>query len=105
MPRTTPETSAPSSPRMERKPAGTAPKRTRKADATGTKPEGGDAALLPLDYMLQVLRDPETSATEKRWAAEKSAPYLHPRLSSVDHRGDNSRRHEDLLDALDEEET
>jgi hypothetical protein len=43
--------------------------------------EGG---ITPLEYMLRVLRD-ETETPERRdWAAEKAAPYMHPRLASAD---------------------
>ena len=58
------------------------------------------SALSPLDYMLQVLRDPEASPAERKWAAEKAAPYLHPRLASVEHGGAVTLRHEDALEAL-----
>ncbi len=56
--------------------------------------------LSPLDYMLQVLRDPEASPAERKWAAEKAAPYLHPRLQTVEHGGEVTLRHEDALEAL-----
>lgn len=59
---------------------------------------GGD--LMPLDYMLQVLRDPEASPAERKWAAEKAAPYLHPRLATVEHDGAVAVRHEDALEDL-----
>lgn len=40
--------------------------------------------LMPLAYMLSILRN-ETEPDEKRaWAAEKAAPYCHPRLSQID---------------------
>ncbi len=58
------------------------------------------AQLSPLDYMLQVLRDPEASPAERKWAAEKAAPYLHPRLQTVEHGGEVTLRHEDALEAL-----
>jgi hypothetical protein len=32
---------------------------------------------MPLDYMLDVLRDDEADARERAWAAEKAAPYLY----------------------------
>ena len=64
------------------------------------KRRGAAAALSPLDYMLQILRDPEASPAERRWAAEKAAPYLHPRLQSVEHGGEVKLRHEDALEAL-----
>lgn len=66
------------------------------------KRRGAAAAsqLSPLDYMLQVLRDPEASPGERRWAAEKAAPYIHPRLASVEHGGEVTLSHEAALDAL-----
>jgi hypothetical protein len=60
----------------------------------------GAAELSPLDYMLQVLRDPEASPAERKWAAEKAAPYLHPRLQTVEHAGAVTLSHEDALEAL-----
>lgn len=57
-------------------------------------------ALLPLDYMLKVLRDPEASPAERKWAAEKAAPYLHPRLATVEYAGAVTLRHEDALEKL-----
>lgn len=67
------------------------PRKTRKTEA---------ATLSPLDYMLQVLRDPEASPAERKWAAEKAAPYIHPRLQTVEHGGEVILRHEDALEAL-----
>lgn len=39
--------------------------------------------LTPLDYMLGKLRSEDASEEDKRWAAQNAAPYVHPRLSSV----------------------
>jgi hypothetical protein len=47
-----------------------------------------------------VLRDPEASPAERKWAAEKAAPYLHPRLQTVEHGGGLALRHEDALEDL-----
>jgi hypothetical protein len=33
----------------------------------------------PVEYMLKILRNENADAKERAWAAEKSAPYLHPR--------------------------
>tara|TARA_Y100000401_G_C8160999_1_gene144264 strand:+ start:140 stop:472 length:333 start_codon:yes stop_codon:yes gene_type:complete len=38
--------------------------------------------LSPLDYMLSVLNNPMSSPDKKLYAAEKAAPYIHPRLAS-----------------------
>ncbi len=70
--------------------------KARKARKAGT----AAAALSPLDYMLQVMRDPDASPAERKWAAEKAAPYLHPRVQSVEHGDDATLRHEDALEAL-----
>lgn len=64
--------------------AGVPNKRTQeimdKAEASG---------LTPLEFMLDVLRD-DTEEMEKRmWAAEKAAPYVHAKLASVEHKGDD----------------
>src|SRR3546814_11972309 len=67
-------------------------KRSCAAPAATPSP-AADAALLPLDYMLQVLRDPEASPAERKWAAEKAAPYLHPRLQTVENSARTLPRH------------
>ena len=40
--------------------------------------------IMPLEHMLAVLRDPDAKPLEKAWAAEKAAPYCHPRLAPID---------------------
>jgi hypothetical protein len=40
--------------------------------------------ILPLDYMLGVMRDPGTDDKRRDAMAMAAAPYLHPKLSSVD---------------------
>jgi len=40
--------------------------------------------LMPLDYMLQVLRDEESSSTDRRWAACAAAPYVHAKLVATE---------------------
>jgi hypothetical protein len=38
----------------------------------------------PLEYMLRVMRDPTADEKRRDEMAVKAAPYVHPRLSSVD---------------------
>lgn len=58
----------------------------------------------PLEYMLKVLNDPKSSPADKRWAAEKSAPYVHPRLQAVEATNRNvDMSHEEYLRELDDE--
>jgi len=63
-------------------------------------PTEAASAATPLDFMLSVLRDPEASLADRKWAAEKAAPYLHPRLQTVEHGGEVTLRHEDALKDL-----
>lgn len=62
--------------------AGVPNKRTQenieKAEASG---------LMPLDFMLSVLRDDAQEMDNRMWAAEKAAPYVHARRASVEHSG------------------
>lgn len=63
-------------------------------NADGTKPEGGEwspfgrqevappaqvdlSALTPLDFLLQVMRDPEEDKGRRMNAAQLAAPYVH----------------------------
>ena len=41
------------------------------------------AGISPVEYMLQILRDENAAAKDRAWAAEKAAPYLHPRPAPV----------------------
>lgn len=66
------------------RPAGAVTRRTRevaeRALATG---------LTPLDYMLTILRD-EAKPDDLRFeAAKAAAPYVHPKLASVQHTGED----------------
>ena len=40
--------------------------------------------ILPLDYMLWVMRDPAADHKRRDAMAMAAAPYLHPRLSTID---------------------
>jgi hypothetical protein len=41
------------------------------------------AGITPLEYMLDILRKEESTSEQKAWAAEKAAPYMHPRLQTT----------------------
>ena len=59
------------------------------------------SGLTPLDYMLSILRDPEASREDRKWASEKAAPYCHHRLSTTEVTGKlGIMLQEDALDAL-----
>ena len=63
--------------------SGTRRTATPKNAAAGRRPKTAKSALTPLDYMLQVLRDPESTKDEKKWAAQQAAPFVHARLAST----------------------
>lgn len=46
--------------------------------------EGG---LMPLDYMLGVMRDEDIPRDVRMDAAKAAAPYVHAKLASVEHSG------------------
>jgi len=43
------------------------------------------SGITPLDYMLEVLRDVGEENDRRQWAAQTAAPYVHPKLATIDH--------------------
>ena len=78
------------------KPAGRPPVAAGKGSAGDRDP--GD--LMPLDFMLALLRDTEASLDDRKWAAYHAAPYCHARLPAADAGKDAWPRYEDVLEAL-----
>lgn len=61
------------------RPLGAATKKTREiANAAAA------SGITPLEYMIGVMRDASTDLAVRLDAAKSAAPYIHPRLSSVD---------------------
>jgi len=44
--------------------------------------------VMPLEYLLSILRDPTESADRRMHAAMAAAPYCHARLKAIEHRGE-----------------
>jgi hypothetical protein len=42
------------------------------------------SGLTPLDWLLNVMRNESATVAERTDAAKAAAPYVHPRLSSID---------------------
>ncbi len=59
-----------------------------------------NSGLSPLDWMLQVLRDPSQPNERRDEMAKAAAPYVHPRLTAVDGRMDLRMSHEEMLELL-----
>ncbi len=49
--------------------------------------KAAEAGIMPLDYMLSVLRDEARKPDDRMDAAKAAAPYLHAKLQSVEHKG------------------
>lgn len=49
--------------------------------------EASKEGLTPLEYLLQVLRNPNERQDVRLDAAKSAAPYMHPRLAAVEHSG------------------
>ena len=47
-----------------------------------------ESGLTPLDYMIQLRRNEALDFATRLDAAKAAAPYVHPRLTSVEHKGD-----------------
>ena len=45
------------------------------------------AGLTPLDYMLGILRDEDAKPDARMNAAVHAAPYMHPKLATIEHGG------------------
>ena len=65
------------------RPKGAPNKRT--AQAIESAKAGG---IMPLDYMLSILRDPKADAAARADMAKAAAPYVHPKLASIENKGD-----------------
>lgn len=58
-----------------------------------------ESGLTPLEFMLQVMRDPGAEMRERMTMAAAAAPFVHARLSSIEMNA-NVTNHEAALDEL-----
>ena len=45
-----------------------------------------EEGVTPIEYMLDIMRDDKADQKERQWAAEKCAPFIHPRPAPVPRR-------------------
>lgn len=50
------------------------------------------SGILPLDYLLQVMRDAGADEARRIDAAKAAAPYVHAKLQPVDKDGDSAQK-------------
>ena len=61
-------------------------------NATATREKAHErAGLTPLMFMLKTLRDEDQTHEERMKAAIAAAPFVHPRLTTVQHQGDEHK--------------
>ena len=58
-------------------------------EAVAKAEQGG---VMPLDYLLQVMRDAGAEEARRIDAAKAAAPYVHPKLQPVDDKGDSGQK-------------
>lgn len=66
--------------------------------------QAAEGGLMPLDYLLSIMRDEKLTRQDRVDAAKAAAPYVHAKLAAVEHSGGISFSHEDALAELDEPE-
>ena len=67
-----------------------------------TAKEVRESGVMPVNFLINVMRDKNQSMDMRVEAAKAAAPYCHPRLSSIEHSGNLTVTHEDALTALDD---
>ena len=58
------------------------------------------SGMTPLEYLTSVYQDPLADEAKRIDAAKAAAPYVHSKLSSIEHSGSIGLGHEDALDEL-----
>lgn len=72
------------------RPGGGRPKGSPNKATQARQAEIAASGLTPLDYMLAILRDETAEHESRKWAAQNAAPYVHPKLSSVEAKVDTT---------------
>lgn len=62
------------------------PKGSKNKRSIAARAEASTEGLLPVQYMLEVLRDEKASHADRQWAAHAAAPYIHPRPAPEERR-------------------
>lgn len=50
------------------------------------------SGIMPLDYLLKVMRDDNADEAKRIDAAKAAAPYVHPKLQPIDDKGDTAQK-------------
>lgn len=71
---------------------------TRKAREAAE--QAAQAGITPLEFMLQVMRDPFADIAHRLDMAKAAAPYVSPRLANIEFKGSVTLNHEQALEEL-----
>ncbi len=58
------------------------------------------SGLTPLEYMLSIMRNEDAKVEDRFEAAKAAAPYVHPKLSTVEMNANVTTSHEEALGEL-----
>lgn len=88
-----------------KRPGAGRPKGTRNKRTQETIAKAEAAGMLPHEFLLAVSRgeavgDYQPTFDERLEAAKAAAPYYAPKLAAIEHSGDMTVRHEDVLAEL-----
>lgn len=70
------------------RPKGAKDKAPRVTAAAKQAQAAASEGLTPLEYMLSVMRDLNADTAMRNDMAKAAAPYIHPRLANVEHKGE-----------------
>lgn len=76
------------------------PKGSRPKKSALRERAAAEAGMTPLEYMIKLYRDETLEPNLRLDAAKSAAPYIHPRLTSVQVSGDLNISHEQALKEL-----
>jgi hypothetical protein len=74
-----------------------APKPKAEPSAAPAPAETANPGLMPLEYMLMVVRDESVDLAKRLDAAKAAVPYLHPRLTTVKVGNEDDRPFEQVI--------
>ena len=70
-------------------------KGARNRATTEARAAAAATGILPLDYMLEIMRETNADPKRRDAMATAAAPYLHPKLSAVEPKPDKAEASED----------
>lgn len=73
------------------------PKGVSNAKTEEIKRKAAEGGIMPLDYLLSIMRNEAMPLDERKDAAKAAAPYVHAKLAAVELSGKLGISHEDAI--------